>query len=148
MVFVMIGVDASLFKCAGLFMYFYSHILQGLQWVNVDAPNQPLVEVATGAGTVWGLDQSGALYRRKNVLPLFPEGTEWVFACNNVTNISVSANGALWAVLSSFDSEKGTVQGVIATRQEISDKCFVGTGWEHTLGTGWSHVCARVPLPL
>ncbi|XP_064122930.1 tectonin beta-propeller repeat-containing protein 1-like isoform X2 [Macrobrachium nipponense] len=121
---------------------------QGLQWVNVDAPHQPLIEVSTGAGAVWGLDQNGALYRRKNVLPLFPEGTEWAFACNNVANISVAASGALWAVLDSFDSEKGTVQGVIASRQEISDTCFVGTGWEHTLGTGWSHVSARVPLPL
>ncbi|XP_068209881.1 tectonin beta-propeller repeat-containing protein [Palaemon carinicauda] len=120
---------------------------RGLQWVSVDAPNQPLVEVATGAGAVWGLDQSGALHRRKNVLPLFPEGTEWAFASNNVASISVAANGAVWAVLDSFDSENGTVQGVIA-RLETSDTSFVGTGWEHTLGTGWSHVSARVPLPL
>ncbi|KAK7024229.1 hypothetical protein SK128_027836 [Halocaridina rubra] len=122
---------------------------QGMQWVNIDAPNHPLVNVATGAGTVWGLDQSCALYRRKNVQQLFPEGTEWVFVSGNIKNISVSSNGDLWAVLETFEYEQGTsAQGVIAKRQDINDENFVGTGWDYTIGTGWSYVSARVPLPL
>lgn len=121
---------------------------QGRQWVNVDAPNHPLMEIGAGAGIVWGLERGGGLYRRTNVLPLFPEGTSWEWVCGNVASISVGADGTLWAVLDSFDSEKGPVQGVIARRVGVSHDCPVGTSWEHTLGTGWSHVCARVPLPL
>ncbi|XP_063601090.1 tectonin beta-propeller repeat-containing protein 1-like [Penaeus indicus] len=120
----------------------------GRQWVNVDAPNQPLLEIGAGAGIVWGLERGGGLYRRTNVLPLFPEGTSWEWVCGNVASISVGADGTLWAVLDSFDSDKGPVQGVIARRVGVSHDCPVGTSWEHTLGTGWSHVSARVPLPL
>lgn len=116
--------------------------------MNVDAPNQPLMEIGAGAGVVWGLERGGGLYRRTNVLPLFPEGTSWEWVCGNVASISVGADGTLWAVLDSFDSEKGPVQGVIARRVGVSHDCPVGTAWEHTLGTGWSHVSARVPLPL
>lgn len=68
--------------------------------------------------------------------------------CGNVTSVSISAAGALWAVLESYEMEKGTVQGVIARRVGISHACPLGTGWEHTVGTGWNYVCSRVTPPL
>ncbi|XP_045618254.2 tectonin beta-propeller repeat-containing protein isoform X1 [Procambarus clarkii] len=120
---------------------------QGTDWVNIDSPGQPLVEVSAGAGTVWGLDRDGSLYRRTNVLPLFPEGTSWEWVCGNIASFSVGADGSLWAVLDSYVTEKGTVQGVIARRLGISPSCPLGTSWEYTVGTGWSSICARVPLP-
>lgn len=122
-------------------------IPQGTQWVNVDSPGQPLVEVASGAGAVWGLDRAGNLHRRTNVLPLFPEGTGWELVCGGVISFSVDTIGSLWAVLESYNTDNGTVQGVMVRRVGITSSCPLGTGWQHTLGTGWSAVCARMSVP-
>ncbi|KAG0724913.1 Tectonin beta-propeller repeat-containing protein [Chionoecetes opilio] len=122
-------------------------VFQGTQWVNVDSPGHPLVEVASGAGSVWGLDRAGNLHRRTNVLPLFPEGTGWEQACGGVTSFSVDTSGSLWAVLESFSSDSGTVQGVVVRRVGITPYFPLGTAWEATLGTGWSAVCARMCVP-
>ena len=115
--------------------------------MNVDSPGQPLVEVASGAGTVWGLDRAGNLHRRTNVLPLFPEGTEWELVCGEVISFSVDTMGSLWAVLQSFPTDNGSVQGVMVRREGITPSCPLGTGWQHTLGTGWNSVCARMSVP-
>lgn len=117
--------------------------------MNVDSPGVPLVEVCAGAGVVWGLDKAGQVYRRLQVHPLFPEGTGWQLTSSDVTAISVSSDGTLWAILGSYsipDSGRRVAQGVMARRLGVSDDCPTGTGWDHTLGTGWSAISARLPL--
>lgn len=110
----------------------------------MDSPGHPLVEVASGAGAVWGLDRAGNLHRRTNVLPVFPEGTGWELVSGGVLSFSVDTVGSLWVVLESYASDCGTMQGVMVRREGISEYFPVGTGWSHTVGTGWSAVCARM----
>lgn len=104
------------------------------------------MEVASGAGAVWGLDRAGNLHRRTDVVPVFPEGTGWELVSGGVTSFSVDTVGSLWAVLESYPSDNGTGHGVMVRRVGISEYFPVGTGWEHTLGTGWSAVCARMSV--
>ncbi|XP_047735690.1 tectonin beta-propeller repeat-containing protein [Hyalella azteca] len=128
----------------------------GIQWVDVDAPGVPLKAVQVGAGAVWGLDQQGSLYRRARTQPLFPEGTSWTYVCGGVEEISVAANGELWAVVtltraaednakektSSGASGKGV--GMLCRRVGVTTATPLGDSWAFAAGAGWGGVSAKM----
>lgn len=62
----------------------------GICWFQVAPPSrQKLSTVSVGKSSVWALDTEGNLYVRKDVVPIFPEGTAWQWVCAGVRHVSV-----------------------------------------------------------
>ncbi|KAJ8883409.1 hypothetical protein PR048_015252 [Dryococelus australis] len=50
----------------------------GEVWEAVEPPSgKTLKQVSVGRSAVWGLDSAGQLFVRREVTPVFPEGTHW-----------------------------------------------------------------------
>ncbi len=56
----------------------------------LDRPKEtPLKTVRVGGCGIWAVGTNNVLYRRSDVLPILPEGREWVRACDGVTQVSI-----------------------------------------------------------
>ena len=107
-----------------------TQVLNGTEWAEVDAPSVPLKKVEAGGGAVWGLDREGGLYRRTQTQPAFPEGKDWQFVCGGVHDMSVSAEGVLWAVMGDNSD--------LVVRNQCSDE------WQWLPGNSWKSVCVKM----
>lgn len=66
----------------------FAYIRYAHNWQLLDRPKEtPLKLVRVGIHGVWAVGTNNALYRRSDVMPILPEGREWVKACDGVTQV-------------------------------------------------------------
>ncbi|XP_063242842.1 tectonin beta-propeller repeat-containing protein isoform X3 [Bacillus rossius redtenbacheri] len=125
----------------------------GEVWEAVEPPEgKTLKQVSVGRSAVWGRDSGGQLFVRREVTPVFPEGTHWQAVASpsapaaggsssagtaGVEFQHVSAGpvlGEVWAVTSA---------GVVCRRYGVTVDNPAGTGWSYGIGGNWHHVSAR-----
>ncbi|KDR11313.1 tectonin beta-propeller repeat-containing protein isoform X6 [Zootermopsis nevadensis] len=131
----------------------------GEVWVTVEPPTgKTLKQISVGCCAVWGLDSSGQLSVRREVTPVFPEGTHWQTIPTTASDMGnhdkssssgkssqnnavgfrhVSAGpvqGEIWAI---------TATGVVCRRHGVTPDNPAGTGWTHGIGGNWQYASAR-----
>jgi hypothetical protein len=61
-----------------LYLYFCHFVSVGEVWETVEPPTgKSLKQISVGCFAIWGLDSAGQLWVRREVTPVFPEGTHW-----------------------------------------------------------------------
>lgn len=94
-----------------------------------------LRQISAGDTQVWAVDSQDRLYRRKDIVPILPEGTSWELVDEHVLHVSVGRHDQVWAVLDTKVNEtKVKEKGSICIRRGITASCPVGTGWEFVIG--------------
>ncbi|XP_049762873.1 tectonin beta-propeller repeat-containing protein [Schistocerca cancellata] len=130
----------------------------GAVWESVEPPaGKVLKQISVGSYAVWALDSQGQLSLRREVTPVFPEGTHWQtlptsandaatqdrIASGSTSSASTSgfrhvsagrADGEVWAI---------TASGVVSRRYGVTPENPAGTGWVHGIVGNWQHVSAR-----
>uniref|UniRef100_A0A0P6H8Z5 Tectonin beta-propeller repeat-containing protein n=1 Tax=Daphnia magna TaxID=35525 RepID=A0A0P6H8Z5_9CRUS len=109
----------------------------GVAWLLMDRPegSATLRQISAGDTQVWAVDSQDRLYRRKDIVPILPEGTSWELVDEHVLHVSVGRHDQVWAVLDTKVNEtKVKEKGSICIRRGITASCPVGTGWEFVIG--------------
>jgi hypothetical protein len=76
-----------------IFYYYYFFTIEGSVWFYLESPTDaPLTQISAGSCEVWVIDQQHRVYRRKEVMPMFPEGVAWEYVCDDVRHVSVNIN--------------------------------------------------------
>ena len=66
----------------------FAYIRYQNHWQLLDRPaSAPLKQVRVGPNGVWAVGTNNVLYRRSDIQPVFPEGKEWVKACDGVIQV-------------------------------------------------------------
>lgn len=66
----------------------FAYIRYQNHWQLLDRPSAaPLRQIRVGPNGVWAVGTNNALYRRSDIQPVFPEGKEWVKACDGVIQV-------------------------------------------------------------
>ena len=51
-----------------------------------------LRQISAGNIQVWAVDTQDRLYRRRDIVPILPEGTVWDFIDDSISHVSVGRN--------------------------------------------------------
>ena len=49
-------------------------------------------QISAGDQQVWAVDTQNKLYRRRDIMPILPEGTGWDLVAENVLHVSIGKN--------------------------------------------------------
>ncbi|PAA82220.1 hypothetical protein BOX15_Mlig031753g1, partial [Macrostomum lignano] len=110
----------------------------GCSWSIVGLPDDgaKLTQVSADGRELWAVDESGCLYRRRNVQPRdFPDGTDWELVCRGVASVNVGAGRVCAVLLEARD---------LALRSGMcSQESPCGTGWNRGLAGLCQSACVR-----
>nr|XP_054925476.1 tectonin beta-propeller repeat-containing protein 1-like [Dermacentor andersoni] len=117
----------------------------GTAWFHIEPPssNTVLTKVSAGYATVCAIDASGKLWRRAEVMDIFPEGTVWTLMSENVHSVSVGPDDQVWAIIDVIRNKRVLISRVLARRKGITEENPIGTEWETGYGMSWRHVSIR-----
>ncbi|XP_031344755.1 tectonin beta-propeller repeat-containing protein isoform X2 [Photinus pyralis] len=120
--------------------------LEGDSWASVEPPaGVQLKQVSVGKVGVWVLDKLGKLYIRKEVTPVFPEGTHWQCITADPPILSSAPNTTGFKQVSAGNREVWAVTdgGVALKRHGICLENPAGTGWNVGISGNWQHICVK-----
>ncbi|XP_071442463.1 tectonin beta-propeller repeat-containing protein [Hetaerina americana] len=123
----------------------------GQVWVHVEPPQgrklrQISVAAACDSGSlsVWALDMQGTLYVRREITPVFPEGTHWQVVMASelehgkqqsvFNHVSVGPGGEVWAALA------GSSGCVLRKLGSYSADGFVEPAWSRGVHASWQYL--------
>uniref|UniRef100_T1J1H8 PCI domain-containing protein n=1 Tax=Strigamia maritima TaxID=126957 RepID=T1J1H8_STRMM len=108
----------------------------GSVWFHVEPPETgvPLRQVSVGGLAVWAVDQNGGLWFRREVMPMFPEGTSWKLVDDQVHKVSVNLNDDVWVIAKEVNGANGPMNNVICRRKNITAENQTGAGWDYGIG--------------
>lgn len=117
----------------------------GTVWFHIEPPSSSttLTKISAGNATVCAIDASGKLWRRAEVMDVFPEGTAWTAMSENVHSVSVGPDDQVWAVIDVIRNKRVLLSRVLARRKGITEENPLGTEWETGYGMSWQHVSIR-----
>jgi len=128
-----IAEDGSAYLRAG----FGSDALIGTQWFRCEGSRIPLRRISVGSDAVLALDSEGKLWRRKEITPTFPEGTQWMYIGDGFSHVTMGFRNDTWIVRSN------DVEVCIGRDTENP----IGSGVICVLAGDWRTVCIRGCTP-
>jgi len=106
-------------------------------WQMLDRPDEtPLKNIRVGPSGIWALGVNNVLYRRTDVLPIFPEGKEWTKVCEGVTQVTLGPDGTVWVL---FKAGK-VFPSTLAKRVGLNQNNLHGIGWDMIAEGPWSYI--------
>ncbi|XP_076312142.1 tectonin beta-propeller repeat-containing protein 1-like isoform X2 [Tachypleus tridentatus] len=121
------------------------HCPTGQVWFHVEPPQTsvPLKQISVGKTSVFAVDEEKTLWFRKDIIPVFPEGTCWKKVSSKIRMVSVGPQDQVWVVADEVQTPMGLMNGVVLQRDGISESNKMGTGWSIKIGGGWHYVSIR-----